>query len=148
MGSLVFWPTASDAAHPFMSLRARAGRWQPGVGAFRRAALGDLCLWRRWGASAAWSLSVLTPCLVSDVIKTEERGRVLGWLHLVWNGAMLVGSLIGGALFAWRAGAPFLVTAAMNLGTIALAVAFFSEKKRDRICGKKRTRQDLQDQTG
>jgi MFS family permease len=79
------------------------------------------------GASAAWSLSVLTPCLVADTIRSEERGRVLGWLHLVWNGAMLVGSLMGGALFAWRAGAPFLVAATMNLGAVALAMAFFRD---------------------
>jgi DHA1 family tetracycline resistance protein-like MFS transporter len=79
------------------------------------------------GTASAWSLSVLMPCLVADTIKAEERGKVLGWLHFVWNGGMLVGSLLGGALFAWRAGAPFLVAATMNLGAVALAMAFFRD---------------------
>jgi MFS family permease len=77
------------------------------------------------GACAAWSLSTLMPCLVSDATAVEERGRVLGTISLLWNMGMIVGSLIGGALVETAVGLPFLVAALLNLGAIALAVSFF-----------------------
>lgn len=77
------------------------------------------------GACAAWSLSTLMPCLVSDATPVEERGRVLGVLHLLWNVGMMAGSLIGGALVGVAVGLPFFVAALLNLGAIVLAVSFF-----------------------
>ena len=77
------------------------------------------------GACAAWSLSTLMPCLVSDATPIEERGRVLGTLHLLWNVGMMVGSLLGGALVEVAAGLPFFIAALLNLGAVVLAVSFF-----------------------
>jgi len=76
-------------------------------------------------ACAAWSLSTLTPCLVSDATAVEERGRVLGTLNLLWNVGMMVGALIGGALVEIAVGLPFFVAAWLNLGAIMLAAFFF-----------------------
>ena len=75
--------------------------------------------------AAAWSLSTLMPSLVSRVAKADERGRTLGWVHLWWNLGMVVGSMAGGALVSWRAGAPFWVAGALNLVTLGLAARFF-----------------------
>jgi MFS family permease len=77
------------------------------------------------GICAAWSLSTLMPCLVSDATTVEERGRVLGTLDLLWNVGMMVGSMIGGALVGIALGLPFFVTGLLNLGAITLAVYFF-----------------------
>ena len=76
-------------------------------------------------ACAAWSLSTLTPCLVSDATAVEERGRVLGTLNLLWNVGMMAGALIGGALVEIAVGLPFFVAAWLNLGAIMLAAFFF-----------------------
>jgi len=76
-------------------------------------------------ACAAWSLSTLTPCLVSDATAVEERGRVLGTLNLLWNVGMMVGALLGGALVEIAVGLPFFVAAWLNLGAIMLAAFFF-----------------------
>jgi YNFM family putative membrane transporter len=77
------------------------------------------------GICAAWSLATLLPCLVSDAAATEERGRVLGMLEVLWNVGMMAGALIGGTLVETALGLPFFVAAMLNLGTIALAVSFF-----------------------
>ena len=77
------------------------------------------------GASAAWALSTLMPCWVAQVTPSAERGRVLGWVHLWWNLGMVLGSLVGGALFERNVGLPFLVAAGGVLVATALAVAFF-----------------------
>ena len=77
------------------------------------------------GICAAWSLATLLPCLVSDAAAAEERGRVLGMLHLLWNVGMMVGALIGGALVEVAMGLPFFIVALLNLGAIVLAVSFF-----------------------
>jgi MFS family permease len=77
------------------------------------------------GMCAAWSLSTLMPLLVSDAAEVQERGRVLGTLDLLWNFAMILGSLIGGALVDIAPGIPFFVTALLNLGSIVAATRFF-----------------------
>jgi len=77
------------------------------------------------GISAAWALSTLLPCLVADATTAEERGRVLGLLHLVWNVGMMVGPLIGGALLEVATGWPFVVAALLSLAAIAAALSFF-----------------------
>ena len=45
-------------------------------------------------AAAAWSLSTLLPGWVANVTVAAERGRVLGWIHLWWNAAMVAGSAV------------------------------------------------------
>ncbi len=76
------------------------------------------------GTSAAWALSTLTLCLVADTSAPNERGRVLGALHVLWNIGMIVGSLAGG-LVSVATGLPFLATGLLNVLSIALAVVFF-----------------------
>jgi MFS family permease len=77
------------------------------------------------GTAAAWSLSTLLPSLVARVTEPAERGRVLGWIHLWWNAAMIAGSLLGGALYERGAGLPFLVAGALNVVSIGLVFVFF-----------------------
>ena len=77
------------------------------------------------GDAAAWSLSTLLPSLVARVAGAEERGRVLGWVHLWWNVAMILGSLLGGALFDRWMGLPFLIAGVLNLLSVALTFSFF-----------------------
>lgn len=92
------------------------------------------------GISAAWSLATLLPCLVADTAAAEERGRVLGILHLLWNVGMMVGPLIGGALLEVATGWPFLVAALLNLGAIAAALSFFRLLARSRLVRQSRSR--------
>jgi MFS family permease len=75
--------------------------------------------------AAAWSLSTLLPSLVAQVTVPQERGRVLGWVHLWWNLAMMLGSLLGGYLFELRADLPFIVTGVVNSLSVVLVVRFF-----------------------
>lgn len=77
------------------------------------------------GTAAAWSLSTLLPSWVAHVTEAPERGRVLGWIHLWWNVAMMLGSMLGGALYVRTPGLPFLVTGAMNTLSIPLAFLFY-----------------------
>jgi MFS family permease len=75
--------------------------------------------------ATAWSLSTLLPLWVARVTAPQERGRVLGWIHLWWNAAMMAGSMAGGFLYERGPGLPFLVAGALNLGAIVLATIFF-----------------------
>ncbi|MEJ5309978.1 MAG: MFS transporter [Anaerolineae bacterium] len=77
------------------------------------------------GVSAAWALSTLMPTLVADAAPVEEHGRIFGFLHLLWNGGMIVGALIGGALMEIAVGLPFAVTTLSNVVALVLAVLFF-----------------------
>jgi predicted MFS family arabinose efflux permease len=70
-------------------------------------------------------ISTLLPSLVAQVTVPQDRGRILGWVHLWWNLAMMIGSLVGGYLFQQRAGLPFIVTGAVNVLSVLLVVAFF-----------------------
>jgi MFS family permease len=79
------------------------------------------------GISSAWALSTLMPVLVSDVTAPRERGRVLGMLHFLWNIAMMLGSLGGGALVEVTAGLPFLAAALVCAGAIVTAVLYFRQ---------------------
>ncbi len=77
------------------------------------------------GVSAAWALSTLMPTLVADAAPVEEHGRIFGFLHLLWNAGMIVGSLIGGALVEIAVGLPFAVTTLSNVAALILAALFF-----------------------
>jgi MFS family permease len=87
--------------------------------------LWGLFLFGTTAACAAWSLSTLMPTLVSIAASAEERGRVLGALHLLWNLAMMVGAVIGGSLLSIAVGLPFFVAGLLNLGALALTMLFF-----------------------
>lgn len=91
--------------------------------------LGHTSLWTVFafgmvGIAAAWSLSTLLPSLVALVTHPEDRGRVLGFIHLGWNLAMIVGSLVGGALFQVSAGLPFL-SAGLAVSTALYLLSVF-----------------------
>jgi len=75
--------------------------------------------------AAAWSLSALMPVLVARVTAPEERGRALGFLHLFWNLAMILGSLTGGVLYEVRPGLPFAAGAAALAIALCLSLRFF-----------------------
>ena len=84
------------------------------------------------GLAAAWSLSTLLPSLVAEVTVPRVRGRVLGWIHLWWSLAMGVGSMAGGAMFEFEARLPFIVSGALNVVSIGLALRFFQQVSRRR----------------
>ncbi|MBN1640180.1 MAG: MFS transporter [Anaerolineae bacterium] len=76
------------------------------------------------GLAAAWSLSTLLPSLVAEVTAPEERGRVLGWIHLWWNLAMSMGAMAGGAMYEVAVALPFGISAVLNVIAIALVFVF------------------------
>jgi MFS family permease len=75
--------------------------------------------------AAAWSLSTLLPLWVARVTPSQERGRVLGWIHLWWNAAMVVGAMTGGALVEHWQSLPFVIAGVLNLAAIGLTFIFF-----------------------
>ena len=106
------------------------------MGAVLGAALGlALFAGRLWGLylfgilgiAAAWALSTLMPVLVSGAVPAVMHGRVLGTLVLLWNLAMVLSAMIGGALVEVVVGLPFAIAALLNVGTLVVAVAFFRE---------------------
>ncbi len=116
----------------------RFGRRTPvlvGFGALIVSALG-LALFARnlWGLfifgvmgnAAAWALAALMFVLVSDGVARPEHGRVFGLLHASWSIAMIVGSLLGGALVRVGVGIPFLVGGLLNLGSIILVLHYLA----------------------
>lgn len=77
------------------------------------------------GLAAAWALSTLLPSLVAEATVPQERGRVLGFIHLWWNLAMIVGSLAGGALSEVAIGLPFWIAGTLNLFSLLLLFVFY-----------------------
>ena len=121
----------------------RFGRRVPvlaGFGALILSALG-LALFARnlWGLfvfgvignAAAWALAALMFVLVSDGVARPEHGRVFGLLHASWSIAMIVGSLLGGALVRVGVGIPFLVGGLLNLGSIILVLHYLARLRSD-----------------
>jgi MFS family permease len=84
------------------------------------------------GIAAAWSLSTLLPVLVAESAPVEEHGRVLGALNVLWNLAMIGGSMLGGALLEVAIGLPFALVGVLNVVAIGLSVAFFRMTAIDR----------------
>ena len=80
------------------------------------------------GGAAAWSLSTLMLVLVSGATSPDRQGRVLGALILLWNVAMIISAMVGGALVEVRPGLPFAVAVVLNLVAIAIAVSFFQRE--------------------
>ncbi len=87
------------------------------------------------GMAAAWSLSTLLPSLVAEATAPQERGRALGWIHLWWNLAMIVGAMTGGALFQVRRWLPFIVSGVLNVPSILLVFVFYRQVSAWRATG-------------
>jgi len=104
------------------------------VGIFGLAALPGqvlgLFIFGTLAIAAAWSLSTLLPLWVAHVTPHQERGRVLGWIHLWWNAAMMAGAMTGGALVEGSQSLPFLIAGMLNLGALGLANSFFRQDGR------------------
>lgn len=84
------------------------------------------------GYSAAWALSALMFCLVSDSVPPVEHGRVLGLLHGIWSLGMIAGAMLGGGLIRVAQGLPFLAAAVLNIGSVVLLLAFLARIPADR----------------
>ena len=82
------------------------------------------------GIGAAWSLSTLLPTLVAKVTAPAERGRVLGYVHLFWNLAMILSSLTGGYLFETWQGLPLLAGGFACACGVGLLIGVFPEDQR------------------
>jgi MFS family permease len=78
------------------------------------------------GVSAAWALSSLLPGLVSAAAEPEIHGRVFGILHLLWTFAMMLGTLLGGALLEVDIRLPFLIVGILNVIALGLTIPFFN----------------------
>lgn len=81
------------------------------------------------GVGAAWALSTLLPSLVNAAAEPEVHGRVFGMLHLLWTLAMILGTLVGGALLAIDLRAPFVIVGVLNILALALTIPFFKSNK-------------------
>ncbi|HNT73568.1 MAG TPA: MFS transporter [Anaerolineae bacterium] len=88
-----------------------------------------LYLFGALGVGAAWALSTLLPGMVAVAAEPEVHGRVFGLLHLLWTGAMILGTLLGGELLALDVRAPFAVVGVLVSIALALAVWFFRTEK-------------------
>jgi MFS family permease len=101
-------------------LRDRYGRLWPllvcGIG-FALCGLGVGLCWDSLPAlfafgtgltATAWAISTLVPSLINEVAGPQEKSRLVGLLHLVWSSAMVIGSLLGGALVEIHPAIPFL----------------------------------------
>ena len=86
------------------------------------------------GAAAAWSLSTLLPSLVARATEIEERGRILGWIHLWWNVAMILGSMLGGALLDTWTGLPFYLAGALNVIAIGVVWVYLAQSDHTEKC--------------
>jgi MFS family permease len=102
-----------------------------GIGAYPRQRFA-LFAFGTLSTAAAWSLSALLPLWTARIAPPQERGRILGWVHLWWNAAMIAGSLAGGILIRRWISLPFLIAGALNLVTIPLAVFFFGQQEWNR----------------
>ena len=80
------------------------------------------------GVSAAWALSTLLPGLVRVAATPEIHGRVFGTLHLLWTFAMILGTLLGGALLEVDMRLPFMIVGLFNILALALTWPFFQLK--------------------
>ena len=87
--------------------------------------LWGLYLFGALGVSSAWALSTLLPGLVTVTAEPEIHGRVFGMLHLLWTFAMILGTLLGGALLEIDMRLPFAIVGILNLIALALTVPFF-----------------------
>jgi MFS family permease len=59
--------------------------------------------------ATAWAVSTLVPALIDEVAGADEKNRLVGLGHMVWSGAMVAGSLVGGILVEVSPQLPFVV---------------------------------------
>ena len=77
------------------------------------------------GVSAAWALSTLLPGMVRIAAAAQIHGRVFGALHIMWTSAMILGTLLGGALLEVNVRLPFAIVGILNCIALGLTVPFF-----------------------
>ena len=71
--------------------------------------------------AAAWAVSTLVPALIDEIAGADEKNRLIGLGHMVWSGAMVTGSLMGGLLVEVGAQLPFVVgTVNASIGTACI----------------------------
>ncbi|KAA3665105.1 MAG: MFS transporter [Chloroflexi bacterium] len=87
-----------------------------------------LYIFGAFGVSAAWALSTLLPGMVTVAAEPDIHGRVFGMLHLLWTFAMMLGTLLGGALLEINIRLPFIIVGVLNLIALGLTVPFFETK--------------------
>ncbi len=98
-----------------------------GVGlAFTAGTVWGLFVFGVVGVAAAWSLSTMMYVWVADGIPRPEHASSLGLLHAVWSISMIAGSLLGGGLVRRAEWLPFLIAGLFNVGSIFLALAYYS----------------------
>jgi MFS family permease len=139
---VAIWATASSVCASLGQLLVgrladRMSATAPTIGAFVALAAASAAialfggsLWAVFACAtlavtAAWSLSTLLPSLVAGISSPSEHGRVIGFVQLFWNLAMILSGLVGGALFEAWAGLPFLVGGAAAAAALFFAPAFF-----------------------
>ena len=88
-------------------------------------AVWGLYLFGALGIGAAWALSTLLPGLVTTAAVPEIHGRVFGLLHVLWTFAIILGTLLGGALLEIDVRLPFVVVGVLNGIALLLTVPFF-----------------------
>ncbi|HJP33362.1 MAG: MFS transporter [Candidatus Latescibacteria bacterium] len=57
--------------------------------------------------ATAWAVSTLVPALIAEVADADEKNLLVGLGHMVWSGAMVTGSIMGGILIEVGAHVPF-----------------------------------------
>ena len=68
--------------------------------------------------ATAWAVSTLVPALIDEVAAADEKNRLVGLGHMVWSGAMVAGSLVGGFLVELDSQLPFVLgTVNASIGT-------------------------------
>ncbi len=82
------------------------------------------------GIGAAWTLSTLLPGMVTRAAVPKTHGRVFGMLHMLWIFAMILGTLLGGALLEIDVRLPFVIVGVLNGIALLLTVPFFRLPKR------------------
>jgi MFS family permease len=63
--------------------------------------------------------------MVTTAAEPEIHGRIFGMLHLLWTFAMILGTLLGGALLEIDVRLPFVVVGVLNGIALILTVPFF-----------------------
>ena len=72
-------------------------------------------------STTAWAVSVLVPGLIDEVAAPGERNRLVGLGHMVWSGAMVAGSVLGGWLVEIAPHLPFAAGAlSSTVGALCL----------------------------
>jgi hypothetical protein len=72
----------------------------------------------------AWALSTTMPALMRGAVPTVAYGRAVGLTHLVWSGAMLTGTTVGGLLVEVNHVAPLIAATACLAISAVVAVRF------------------------